>query len=43
MAGLDSEVCMAGLASRVCPGGGDPIWHSGQSGGTTILGGPLTA
>ena len=45
---------MAGLVSRVCPGGGggggggggeggDQIWRSGQSGGTTILGGPSTA
>ena len=29
MAGLDSRVCMAGLVSRICPGGG-----GGGGGGT---------
>ena len=42
MAGLDSRVCMAGLVSRVCPGG-TKYGAVDSPGGTTILGGPLTA
>ena len=44
--GLYGKVRLQGVYGRVSLQGlswGDQIWRSGQSGGTTILGGPLTA
>ena len=48
MAGLHSRVCMAGLVSRVCPGGGGggggtKYGAVDSPGGQQFWGGPLTA